>query len=87
MASAVRAAVLYQLSYEDPYIGSRPINCIHLTCERNETGSNPVEAPINFIFSSLIQAIASIAITTAMVTSSFHLYLRSSHHFILRKIL
>ena len=26
----VRAAVLYQLSYEDPYIGSRPICWVHL---------------------------------------------------------
>ena len=30
MASAVSAAVLYQLSHEDPYIGSRPINRVHL---------------------------------------------------------
>ena len=30
MAIFVRAAVLYQLSYEDPYIGSRPICWVHL---------------------------------------------------------
>ena len=33
----VSAAVLYQLSYEDPYVGSRPICGIHCTRERNET--------------------------------------------------
>ena len=32
----VSAAVLYQLSYEDPYVGSRPIYWIHRTRERNE---------------------------------------------------
>ena len=33
----VSAAVLHQLSYEDPYIGSRPIDWIYRTRERNET--------------------------------------------------
>ena len=33
----VSAAVLHQLSYEDPYVGSRPIYWIHRTRERNET--------------------------------------------------
>ena len=33
----VSAAVLYQLSYEDPYMGSRLICGIHCTRERNET--------------------------------------------------
>ena len=32
----VSATVLHQLSYEDPYIGSRPIYWIHRTRERNE---------------------------------------------------
>ena len=33
----VSAAVLHQLSNEDPYVGSRPICWIHRTRERNET--------------------------------------------------
>ena len=33
----VSAAVLYQLSYEDPYVGSRPIYWIGRTRERNKT--------------------------------------------------
>ena len=33
----VSAVVLHQLSYEDPYVGSRPIYWIHRTRERNET--------------------------------------------------
>ena len=33
----ISAAVLYQLSYEDPYVGSKPICWIHHTRERNET--------------------------------------------------
>ena len=33
----VSALVLHQLSYEDPYVGSRPISWIHRTRERNET--------------------------------------------------
>ena len=36
----VSAAVLHQLSYEDPYVGSRPICGIHRTRERNETYVN-----------------------------------------------
>ena len=33
----ISAEVLHQLSYEDPYVGSRPIYGIHRTRERNET--------------------------------------------------
>ena len=33
----VSAAVLHQLGYKDPYVGSRPIYWIHRTRERNET--------------------------------------------------
>ena len=36
-ALCVSAAVLHQLSYEDPYVGSRPIYWIHRTRERSET--------------------------------------------------
>ena len=56
----VSDAVLHQLSYEDPYVGSRPIYWVNRTRERNET--------------------YQIAITTAMITSSLHLYVRSSHN-------
>ena len=33
----ISAGLLYQLSYENPYVGSKPICGIHRTLERNET--------------------------------------------------
>ena len=48
----------------------------HCSANAEATGSNPVEVPKNF-FPSYLNCIS-----TAMVTYSFHLYSRSSHHFI-----
>ena len=112
------AAVLFQLSYEDPYTGGWPIYWVHQPvkgmkhwmkwCELREykwndyvtiavnrnlsncenspkknaeaTGSNPVEAP-RILFFGLFSQLLKLRFT-AMVTYSFHLYSRSSHHFI-----
>ena len=56
----VSAAVLSQLSYEDPYTGGWPVYWVFFR-----------------LFSQLLKLRF-----TAMVTYSFHLYSRSSHHFI-----
>ena len=45
-------------------------------------GSNPVEAPKSFFFFRAFSQLLKLRFT-AMVTYSFHLYSRSSHHFIL----
>ena len=39
---SISVAVLYQLSYEDPYIKSRPICWVHITREWNETYADDV---------------------------------------------
>ena len=51
----------------------------HCSGNAEATGSNPVEAPKNF-FRAISQLLK--LRFTAMVTYSFHLYSRSSHHFI-----
>ena len=51
----------------------------HCSANAEAMGSNPVEA-LKFFFFGLKFAIANIAIITAMVKSSFHLYFRSSYH-------
>ena len=52
----------------------------HCSANAEATGSNPVEAPKNF-FSGYFSQLLKLRFT-AMVTYSFHLYSRSSHHFI-----
>ena len=54
----------------------------HCSANAEATGSNPVEAPKNFFFFfGLFSQLLKLQFT-AMVTYSFHLYSRSSHHFI-----
>ena len=53
----------------------------HCSANAEATGSNLVEAPKNFFFGLLRNCLN--CDSTAMVTCSFHLYSRSSHHFIL----
>ena len=65
------AAVLYHLSYEDPYVGRRPIYGIHRTRERNET----YEYYLNCGHTNEMKKWS-----TGMITSSFHSYVRSSHN-------
>ena len=52
----------------------------HCSANAEATGSNPVEAPKNLFFGLFSQLLE--LRFTAMVTYSFHLYSRSSHHFI-----
>ena len=52
----------------------------HYSTNAEATGSNPVEAPKNLFFGLFLQLLK--LRFTAMVTYSFHLYSRSSHHFI-----
>ena len=46
----------------------------HCSANTEDMGSNPVEAPKTFF------GLIAISITTAMITPSFHLYVRSSHN-------
>ena len=82
----VSAAVLSQLSYEDPYTGGWPIYSInwpashewvfiaqmveHCSANAEATGSNPVEAPK--LFFGLFSQLLKLRFT-AMVTYSFYL--------------
>ena len=52
----------------------------HCSANAGATGSNPVEGPKIFFFGLFSQLLK--LPFTAMVTYSFHLYFRSSHHFI-----
>ena len=52
----------------------------HCSANVEATGSNPVEVPKNFFFRLFSQLLK--LRFTAMVAYSFHLYSRSSHHFI-----
>ena len=52
----------------------------HCSASAEATGSNPVEAPKTLSFGLFSQLLK--LRFTAMVTCSFHLYSRSSHHFI-----
>ena len=52
----------------------------HCSANAEATGSNPVEAP-KILFFGLFSQLLKLRFT-AMVTYSFHLYSRSSHHFI-----
>ena len=52
----------------------------HCSANAEATGSNPVEAPKNHFFGLFSQLLK--LRFTAMVTYSFHLYSRSSHHFV-----
>ena len=52
----------------------------HCSANVEATGSNPAEAPKNFFFGLFSQLLK--LQFTAMVTYSFHLYSRASHHFI-----
>ena len=52
----------------------------HCSANAEATGSNPVEAPKNLFFGLFSQLLK--LRFAAMVTYSFHLYSRSSHHFI-----
>lgn len=72
------AAAFYQLSYQDPYIGSRLI----LTCERNETRNKD-----NVNFRHNLELPQLIAITTVLAISSFRfiltLFMQFNFHFYL----
>ena len=52
----------------------------HCSANAEATGSNPVEAP-KILFFGLFSQLLKLRFT-AMVTYSFHLYSRSSHHYI-----
>ena len=52
----------------------------HCSANAEATGSNPVEAPKKLFFGLFSQLLK--LRFTAMVTYSFHLYSRGSHHFI-----
>ena len=67
-------AVLSQLSYEDPYTGGWPIYRVHQPVKGMKHWMKWCELRL---FSQLLKLRF-----TAMVTYSFHLYSRSSHHFI-----
>ena len=54
----------------------------HCSANAEATGLSPVEAPKNVFFFGLLRNCLNCS-STAMVTYSFHLYSRSSHHFIL----
>ena len=56
---------------------------LHSSAIAEATGLNLVEAPKNYYFGLLRNCLN--CDSTAMVTSSFHLYSHSSHHFILYK--
>ena len=53
----------------------------HCSANAEATSSNPVQAPKKLFFGLLRNCLN--CDSTAMVTHSFHLYSRSSHHFIL----
>ena len=53
----------------------------HCSANAEATGSNPVEAPKNLFFFGLFSQLLKLRFT-AMVAYSFHLYSRSSRHFI-----